>query len=33
VQPSVYRSGRCIQLAQVIVAQPEEGQDHGTRDD
>jgi hypothetical protein len=24
VRPSVYRSGRCIQLGQVIVAQPEE---------
>jgi hypothetical protein len=33
VQPSVYRSGRCIQVGKVIVAQPEEGQDHGTRDD
>lgn len=33
VQPSVYRGGRCIQIGQVIVAQPEEGQDHGPRDD
>jgi hypothetical protein len=33
VQPSVYRAGRCIQVGQVIVAKPEEGQDHGPRDD
>lgn len=33
VQPSVYRAGRCIQVGQVIVAQPEEGKDHDPRDD
>ncbi|RZQ60491.1 hypothetical protein [Amycolatopsis suaedae] len=26
VRPSVYRNGRCIQIGQVIVAQPGEGQ-------
>lgn len=32
VRPSVYRDGRCIQTGQVIVAQPEGEQDHGSRD-
>lgn len=32
VRPSVYRSGRCIQIGQVIVAQSEEGQGNGARD-
>jgi hypothetical protein len=31
VRPSVYRSGRCIQMGQVIVAQPEEGLGNGAR--
>jgi hypothetical protein len=30
VQPSIYRAGRCIQLGQVIVAQPEKGQNDGS---
>jgi len=32
VRPSVYRSGRCIQIGQVIVAQSQEGQGNGARD-
>ncbi len=32
VRPSVYRDGRCIQMGQVIVAQPEGEPHHGTRD-
>lgn len=30
VRPSVYRDGRCIQSGQVIVAQPEGNNDHGS---
>lgn len=31
VRPSIYRSGRRIQMGQVIVAQPEEGNGNGAR--
>ncbi|NUT51472.1 MAG: hypothetical protein HOV94_29860, partial [Saccharothrix sp.] len=33
VRPSVYRSGRCIQTGQVIVAQPEEARGDDARND
>lgn len=29
IRPAVYRQGRCIQLGQVIVAQPEKGRSNG----